>query len=130
VPIFTGFGPDAVGFRVQHSGARLLCTHADVRDRVPPLPGIRILTIGEPRADDVPFADAIAGARDDTVPVPCRRDDPAVLLYTSGSTGPPRASRSPRTSCSPSIRGSRSAWTCARTTCSGRRVIRAGATGG
>ena len=88
VPIFTGFGPDAIAFRVQHSGARLLWTHADVRDRVPP--GPRIVTIGEPRAGDVAFAHALGDARDDTPSVPCRRDDPAVLLYTSGSTGPPK----------------------------------------
>jgi len=31
VPIFTGFGPDAIDFRVGHSGARVLCTTGEYR---------------------------------------------------------------------------------------------------
>ena len=37
VPIFTGFGADAVEFRLRHSGARVLVTHHSVRDRIPPV---------------------------------------------------------------------------------------------
>jgi acetyl-CoA synthetase len=88
VPIFTGFGPDAIAFRVAHSGAKLLCTHDVYRGRVPGTP--RVLTIGGGAPGDVTFADAVAGRSDDVPSVPCRRDDPAVLLYTSGSTGPPK----------------------------------------
>ena len=90
VPIFTGFGPDAVLFRVRHSGARVLCTHHEYRDRVPSLPAdTSVVTLGGD-ARDIAFDDAIAGRPDDAPSVPCRRDDPAVLLYTSGSTGPPK----------------------------------------
>jgi acetyl-CoA synthetase len=93
VPIFTGFGADAVAYRVKHSGARVLCTHADYRDGVPPLPsGTVVMTIGGGRrvAGDVDFADAVAGHPERGPSAMCRRDDPAVLLYTSGSTGPPK----------------------------------------
>jgi acetyl-CoA synthetase len=93
VPIFTGFGSDAVGFRVAHSGARVLCTQREHRSRVPPLPdGTRIVTVGggPPAAGDLDFAEALAGQPDRCAPVPRRREDPAVLLYTSGSTGPPK----------------------------------------
>ena len=39
VPIFTGFGPDAVEYRVRHSGARILITHHEHRARLPePVP--------------------------------------------------------------------------------------------
>ncbi len=100
VPIFTGFGPDAVGFRVRHSGATVLCTHAEHRARVPDLPGVTIVVAGAAAAGaapgtptaaarDVDFAAALAGGPP-LAPVPRRRDEPAVLLYTSGSTGPPK----------------------------------------
>jgi acetyl-CoA synthetase len=97
VPIFTGFGPDAIAFRVADSGARVLCTHARDRDRVPLLPtGTRIVTLGpgsesRPSATtDIDFASAVEAQLADAPSVPGQRDDPAVLLYTSGSTGPPK----------------------------------------
>jgi acetyl-CoA synthetase len=91
MPIFTGFGPDAIAFRVRHSGAKVLCTHREYRDRVPALPpGTRVVTVGGTNRDDVAFDDAVAGHAERRASVPCRRDDPAVLLYTSGSTGPPK----------------------------------------
>jgi acetyl-CoA synthetase len=100
VPIFTGFGPDAVAFRMRHSGARVLCTHHAYRDRLPPLGrGATLVTVGDEAARaertpsagaDIPFTDAIAGHAEHRASVPRRRDDPAVLLYTSGSTGPPK----------------------------------------
>lgn len=94
VPIFTGFGPDAVAFRVRHSGAKLLVTHHEYRGRVPALPaGTRVVTVtgdARPRSSDVAFDDAVAGQPERSASVACRRDDPAVLLYTSGSTGPPK----------------------------------------
>ena len=90
VPIFTGFGPDAVGFRVSASGARLLCTHRQYRDRVPPLPGVTVVTVDAAAAGDVDFWSAMAAEPEQCAPVARRRDDPAVLLYTSGSTGPPK----------------------------------------
>jgi acetyl-CoA synthetase len=94
VPIFTGFGPDAVAYRVRHSGAKILWTHHAHRARVPSLsPETRIVTLTDgapPVAGDISFDDAVAGQPEARASVPCRRDDPAVLLYTSGSTGPPK----------------------------------------
>jgi acetyl-CoA synthetase len=95
VPIFTGFGPDAVEYRVRHSGARILITHHEHRARLPePVPeGVTVLTVG--RGDggvpgDVDFWRAMDDQPEGAAPVARRRDEPAVLLYTSGSTGPPK----------------------------------------
>jgi acetyl-CoA synthetase len=94
VPIFTGFGPDAVAYRVRHSGARIVWTHHAHRARVPSLsPETTIVTLTDgapPVAGDISFDDAVAGQPEAHASVPCRRDEPAVLLYTSGSTGPPK----------------------------------------
>src|SRR5262245_24517963 len=94
VPIFTGFGPEAIAFRVGHSRARVLCTHREHRARVPtPLPGgATVVTVGCDRggSSDVDFHEALAAQPDRAELARCRRDDPAVLLYTSGSTGPPK----------------------------------------
>ena len=95
VPIFTGFGPDAVEFRVRHSGARVLVTHREHRARLPePVPaGVTVITVaggGAVAPGDTEFWRAMDRQTAAADPVACRRDEPAVLLYTSGSTGPPK----------------------------------------
>ncbi len=95
VPIFTGFGPDAVEFRVRHSGARVLVTQWEQRGRLPaPLPdGVTVVTVAGGAAGtggDVDFWRVMDGPPDVARSVDVRGDDPAVLLYTSGSTGPPK----------------------------------------
>jgi acetyl-CoA synthetase len=95
VPIFTGFGPDAVEYRVRHSGARVLVTHREHRARLPePVPpGVTVITVagGDAGAPgDTDFWRAMDRQREGVESVVCRREEPAVLLYTSGSTGPPK----------------------------------------
>ncbi len=94
VPIFAGFGPDSVRFRLRHSGTMLLCTHHDHRDQVPDDAGARIVCVTPPggavRAGDIDFHAALKAEPDSFAPVPCRRDEPAAIIYTSGSTGQPK----------------------------------------
>lgn len=95
VPIFTGFGPDAIEFRVRHSGARVLVTQWEQRARLPePLPaGVTVITVvdgGAGAPGDVDFWRVMHGQPDVARLTDARREDPAVLLYTSGSTGPPK----------------------------------------
>lgn len=98
LPIFSGFGADATVRRIADAKARVVITHADVRDRMPqhwPHP-MTVVTV--PRIDgsgvpegDVDHRAAMLVAAPNFPPVPRLRTDPAVLLFTSGSTGPPKA---------------------------------------
>lgn len=98
LPIFSGFGAEATARRIADADARVVVTHADVRDRMPQRWPHAVTVVTVPHADgsgvpagDVNHREAMAAAAPDFAPVPRRRDDPAVLLFTSGSTGPPKA---------------------------------------
>jgi acetyl-CoA synthetase len=94
VPIFTGFGADAIDFRLAHSGAKVLCTHWEYRSRISTIPtSVATLTVEGSRtlADgDMGFAATVEKQSERLDLADVRRGEPAVLLYTSGSTGPPK----------------------------------------
>jgi acetyl-CoA synthetase len=94
VPIFTGFGADAIRYRLEHATARLLVTHQSVKERLPSDIELRTIcvtdgvsTLPEGWFDfhrelekQAPLASCVL--RD--------RSDVCTLIYTSGSTGPPK----------------------------------------
>jgi acetyl-CoA synthetase len=94
VPIFSGFGRDAIAFRIRHCGAKIVCTHDQYRARIPELSGATVVTVagssGKTPSSDVNFWDAMNRQSDALDLVPRSRRDPAVILYTSGSTGEPK----------------------------------------
>ena len=96
VPIFSGFGRDAIAFRIGHCGARIVCTDGQYRGRLPDLSEIGATIITVARSDertpsgDINFRDAVKRQPDTIDLVPRSRRDPAVILYTSGSTGEPK----------------------------------------
>lgn len=98
LPIFSGFGAEATARRIGDAQARVVITHADVRDRMPKAWPHPVTVVTVPRDDgsgvppgDVDHRAALAAASIDLAPAPRLRTDPAVLLFTSGSTGPPKA---------------------------------------
>ncbi|MGB3446326.1 MAG: AMP-binding protein, partial [Xanthobacteraceae bacterium] len=94
VPVFTGFGPDAVGYRLEHCGAQVLVTHQDVLGQVPPGTAATLVVVGRSDAKlpegAIRFDDAMAGESADFESVKIDREQPAALIYTSGSTGQPK----------------------------------------
>ena len=80
VPMFTGFAPDAIAYRLKHSSAKVACVAARYRHLVPPLDGLTIVAV-----DDAP-----PPSSESSEPARYHRNDPAAIIYTSGSTGPPK----------------------------------------
>ena len=95
VPIFTGFGPKAIALRLRNCVAKVAFTHHEYRERVAGLASVGVVTVTGPAGDGVregdrSFQDAISRLDATFEPQACNRKDPAVILYTSGSTGEPK----------------------------------------
>jgi acetyl-CoA synthetase len=89
LPIAVLFGPDALSYRLQNSGAKALLTNVQglakldgVRDQAPELRCVISVDDG--------FADLLARASPDFTPEDTSPDDPAMMIYTSGTTGQPK----------------------------------------
>jgi acetyl-CoA synthetase len=95
VPLFTLFGKEALTYRLSDSGARGIVTdqagaaklHA-IRPNLPDLE--RIYVIGPDPNGSLSFEATLAKASDRFTPVDTGPDDPALLVYTSGTTGNPK----------------------------------------
>ena len=98
VPLFTAFGPQAIGSRVNNSAAAVIVTDTanrgklDETDLGDPKPKI-ISVAGDdspPAAGDIDFQSALDSATAHESPVSVTGNDLLILIYTSGTTGSPK----------------------------------------
>ena len=86
--------PPEARFILEDCEARALVTTEELRNNVPSdaLPELEFyLVIGDgPEGGDYSVADLLEKASSETVSVDMQRDEPAVILYTSGTTGFPK----------------------------------------
>jgi acetyl-CoA synthetase len=91
-PLFTAFGPKAIAHRVATSGAKAIVSDAANRPKLDEVETrARIVTVageGGAPAGDLDFHAAIASAPAGLAPVPRGPDDPFLITFTSGTTGP------------------------------------------
>ena len=96
LPLFTLFGPEALEHRLGDSEAEILVTDADnlgkisaIRSRLPRLRRVVVVDRGQADADS-DFWGLVERASDALTPVATAITDPALLCYTSGTTGNPK----------------------------------------
>lgn len=89
------YGPDAVTHIMNDSGAQVIITNADywgaLRNRLSGLATLKHrIVAGSAERGEIGFADCLKAARENFQPAVTRTEDPALLMYTSGSTGMPK----------------------------------------
>lgn len=100
MPLSMLFGVDALEFRLRDSGAKVVIADehamANVLAARAAIPGLIVIGVGAAQADgDHGFADLMNRSSDRFTLVKTSADDPVSLLYTSGTTGPPKGALIP-----------------------------------
>ena len=95
LPLAILFGNEAISYRLQDSGARALITNAQGVEKLAGAPtaasDLELVLSVDGAADGAEdFHAVLARAADEFTPVATRSDDPALMVYTSGTTGPPK----------------------------------------
>jgi len=95
LPLAVLFGVDALSYRLENSGAKALITNAwgveriaEIRNELPALK--LVLSLDGSSDGALGFADELSRASSGFAPVDTSPDDPAMMVYTSGTTGQPK----------------------------------------
>ncbi|WP_176506459.1 acyl-CoA synthetase [Pseudomonas urethralis] len=87
-PLFTAFGPKAIEHRLEQSGARVVVTDAPNRAKLDDVHGCPTIITVKAREGELDFQQCLDAAADGCEPVMRCGDDPFLLMFTSGTTGP------------------------------------------
>ena len=95
LPLAMLFGLEAISYRLKDSGARMLITNAQGLAKLPVTrdiaPTLEFVWSIDGRADGAEdFNAVLARAASEFTPVETMAEDPALMVYTSGTTGPPK----------------------------------------
>jgi acetyl-CoA synthetase len=94
LPLALLFGTDAISYRLQNAGAKTVITNsqglATLAAISADVPLGLLLSIDGPGEGALGFHETIARASPDYAAQPTTADDPAMMVYTSGTTGQPK----------------------------------------
>jgi len=94
VPLSPLFGPEALRYRLEDSGSRVVVTDqrrlASVLEAVSDIPDVDVLLVDDPAEGHTSFWQLVESASARFEAAETGPDDPALLIYTSGTTGPPK----------------------------------------
>ncbi|SFG69585.1 AMP-binding protein [Pseudomonas sp. NFACC45] len=96
-PLFTAFGPKAIEHRLGSSGARVVVTDAVNRPKLNDVADCpTVVTVGSAKGQgivrgDYSFWAEVANHANQCEPVMLSGEDPFLLMFTSGTTGPAKA---------------------------------------
>ncbi|MFC6906345.1 AMP-binding protein [Halalkalicoccus tibetensis] len=94
LPLSVLFGPEALGHRLDDSGATAVVADASVRETVREVeddcPALDLVVgVGEDHGFE-PFESLLEGSAEEYALAETTAETPAIIIYTSGSTGPPK----------------------------------------
>jgi acetyl-CoA synthetase len=95
LPVAIVFGPEAISYRLQNSGAKAVITNAQGAAKVGEIraeaPELKVVISIEGAGDGVEdFSALISKASSSFSPIDTSPDEPGLMIYTSGTTGQPK----------------------------------------